>query len=76
MDYEGFFKQRLDALRAPCAKNKEGSNMTRFVGFIAATVVFFTISSIAHAQYDEPALGTGTKTVEIVIENEIGRAHV
>ena len=43
--------------------------MIRFVGFIAATVAFFTISSIAHAQYDEPALGTGTKTVEIVIEN-------
>ena len=43
--------------------------MIRFVGFIAATVAFFTISSIAHAQYDVPALGTGTKTVEIVIEN-------
>jgi hypothetical protein len=49
--------------------HKEGSNMIRFVGFIAATVAFFTISSIAHAQYDVPALGTGTKTVEIVIEN-------
>jgi hypothetical protein len=43
--------------------------MIRFVGFIAATVAFFTISSVAYAQYDEPALGTGTKTVEIVIEN-------
>ena len=43
--------------------------MIRFVGFIVATVAFFTISSIAHAQYDVPALGTGTKTVEIVIEN-------
>ena len=49
--------------------HKEGSNMIRFVGFIAATVAFCTISSIAHAQYDVPALGTGTKTVEIVIEN-------
>jgi len=29
----------------------------------------FTISLVAHAQYAEPALGTGTKTVEIVIEN-------
>jgi hypothetical protein len=43
--------------------------MIRFVGFIPATVAFFTMSSIAHAQYNEPALGTGTKTVEIVIEN-------
>ena len=43
--------------------------MVRFVGFIAATVAFFTMSSIAYAQYDGPALGTGTKTVEIVIEN-------
>jgi len=43
--------------------------MIHFVGFIAATVAFFTISSVAYAQYDEPALGTGTKTVEIVIEN-------
>jgi Spondin_N len=50
-------------------QEKEGSNMIRFVGFIAATVAFFTISSIAHAQYAEPALGTGTRTVEIVIEN-------
>jgi hypothetical protein len=47
----------------------EGSNMIRFVRFIPATVAFLTISSIAHAQYNEPALGTGTKTVEIVIEN-------
>ena len=39
--------------------------MIRFVGFIPATVAFFTMSSIAHAQYNEPALGTGTKTVEI-----------
>jgi hypothetical protein len=43
--------------------------MIRFVAFILAIVAFFTISSIAHAQYNEPALGTGTKTVEIVIEN-------
>jgi hypothetical protein len=43
--------------------------MIRLVGFITATVAFLTISSIAQAQYDEPALGTGTKTVEIVIEN-------
>jgi hypothetical protein len=50
-------------------QEKEGSNMIRFVGFIPATVAFFTMSSIAHAQYNEPALGTGTKTVEIVIEN-------
>src|SRR6267143_1726489 len=58
------------SLPATCVRQeKEGSNMIRFVGFIAATVAFFTISSIAHAQYAEPALGTGTKTVEIVIEN-------
>jgi hypothetical protein len=50
-------------------QEKEGSNMIRFVGFIPATVAFFTMLSIAHAQYNEPALGTGTKTVEIVIEN-------
>jgi len=37
-------------------QEKEGSNMIRFVGFIAATVAFCTISSIAHAQYDVPAL--------------------
>ena len=43
--------------------------MIRFVGFIPATLACFTMSSIAHAQYNEPALGTGTKTVEIVIEN-------
>jgi hypothetical protein len=40
-----------------------------FIRFIPATVAFFTMSSIAHAQYNGPALGTGTKTVEIVIEN-------
>src|SRR6476660_1974880 len=58
------------SLPATCVHQvKEGSKMVRFVGFIAATVAFFTISSIAHAQYDVPALGTGTKTVEIVIEN-------
>jgi hypothetical protein len=58
------------SLPATCVRQaKEGSNMIRFVGFIVATVAFFTISSIAHAQYDVPALGTGTKTVEIVIEN-------
>src|SRR3984893_2552526 len=50
-------------------QEKEGSNMIRFVGLIAATVAFFTISLIAHAQYAEPALGTGTKTVDIVIDN-------
>jgi hypothetical protein len=44
-------------------------NMIRFVRFIPATVAFLTISSVAHAQYNKPALGTGTKTVEIVIEN-------
>src|ERR1700745_299051 len=46
--------------------------MIRFVGFIRfipATVAFFTMASIARAEYDGPALGTGTKTVEIVIEN-------
>jgi hypothetical protein len=59
----------LRSLPATCVhQEKEGSNMVRFVGFIAVTVAFFTISSIAHAQYDVPALGTGTKTVEIVIE--------
>src|ERR1700731_2928078 len=58
------------SLPATCVRQeKEGSNMIRFVGFIAATVAFFTLSSIAHAQYTEPALGTGTKTVEIGIEN-------
>jgi hypothetical protein len=58
------------SLPATCVhQEKEGSNMIRFVGLIAATVAFFTISSVAYAQYDEPALGTGTKTVEIVIEN-------
>jgi hypothetical protein len=51
-----------------CAK-KEGSKMIRLVGFILVTVAFFTMSSTAYAQYNEPALGTGTKTVEIVIEN-------
>jgi hypothetical protein len=40
-----------------------------FIRFIPATVAFLTMSSIAYAQYDEPAFGTGTKTVEIVIEN-------
>src|ERR1700740_245231 len=50
-------------------QEKEVSNMIRFLGFIPATVAFFTMSSIAHAQYNEAALGTGTKTVEIVIEN-------
>jgi hypothetical protein len=44
-------------------------NMIRFVSFTPAAIAFLTISSIAHAQYNEPALGTGTKTVEIVIEN-------
>jgi hypothetical protein len=58
------------SLPATCVhQEKESSKMIRFVGFIAATVAFFTISSVAYAQYDEPALGTGTKTVEIVIEN-------
>ena len=58
------------SLPAACVhQEKEGSKMIHFVGFIAATVAFFTISSVAYAQYDEPALGTGTKTVEIVIEN-------
>jgi len=45
------------SLPAVCVhQEKEGSNMIRFVGFIAATVAFCTISSIAHAQYDVPAL--------------------
>ena len=43
--------------------------MNHFVSFAGATVAFLTISSIVHAQYNEPALGTGTKTIEIVIEN-------
>src|SRR5262245_9552324 len=43
--------------------------MVHLLGFIAAIVAFFTMFSIAHAQYNEPALGTDTKTVEIVIEN-------
>jgi hypothetical protein len=55
------------------AGGQPDGNMIRFVGFIAATVAFCTISSIAHAQYDVPALGTGTKTVEIVIENATKR---
>ena len=49
--------------------------MIHFVGFILATVAFFAMSSIAHAQHNEPALGTGTKTVEIVIENAT-KTHV
>jgi len=52
------------ARRDAMAKFMDGS-----ARIIAATVAFFTLSSIAHAQYTEPALGTGTKTVEIVIEN-------
>ena len=67
------FPRHTDPCRATCMRHeKEGSNMIRLVGFIRfipATVAFLTMSSIAHAQYDEPALGTGTKTVEIVIEN-------
>ena len=43
--------------------------MSRFVRFTPAAMALLTIASIAHAQYNEPALGTGTKTVEIVIEN-------
>ena len=43
--------------------------MIRFVRFIPAVLALLTIASIAQAQYNEPALGTGTKTVEIVIEN-------
>ena len=44
-------------------------NMIRFVRFTPAAIAFLMIASIAHAQYNEPALGTGAKTVEIVIEN-------
>ena len=44
--------------------------MIHLPGLIPPTVAFFTMSSIAHAQYNEPALGTGTRTIEIVIENE------
>ena len=43
--------------------------MIRFVRFTGAAVALLTISPVAHAQYNEPALGIGTKTVEIVIEN-------
>lgn len=43
--------------------------MIGIVRMIGAAVVFLTISSATQAQYNEPALGTGTKTVEIVIEN-------
>ena len=64
------FPRHTDPCRPhACAKKKEGSNMIRLVAFISTTVAFFTMSSIAHAQYDEPALGTGTQSVEIVIEN-------
>src|SRR5439155_14176311 len=43
------------SLPATCVRQeKEGSNMIRFVAFILAIVAFFTISSIAHAQYNEP----------------------
>jgi len=36
-------------------------HMIHFVRFTPAAIAFLTISSIAHAQYNEPALGTGTK---------------
>jgi hypothetical protein len=43
--------------------------MARFVRLVPAAIALLTISSIAHAECNEPAFGTGTKTVEIVIEN-------
>ena len=43
--------------------------MLRFVRCTPAAIALLTMAAIAPAQYNEPALGTGTKTVEIVIEN-------